>query len=105
MNFIALKMLVGNRAKYVGIIVGLTFASLLITQQSAIFLAHRYGTSRHLGNGFKSAVHRRPQTAERDGIASRPKRAGSSMGSPPIQRITEGPPFERDIPIMQRRRA
>lgn len=38
MNFIALKMLVGNRAKYVGIVVGLTFASLLITQQSAIFL-------------------------------------------------------------------
>lgn len=31
-------MLVGNRAKYVGIVVGLTFASLLITQQSAIFL-------------------------------------------------------------------
>ncbi|HQU31155.1 MAG: FtsX-like permease family protein [Planctomycetia bacterium] len=38
MNFIALKMLVGNRAKYVGIIIGLTFASLLITQQSAIFV-------------------------------------------------------------------
>ena len=38
MNFIALKMLVGDRAKYVGIIVGLTFASLLITQQSAIFV-------------------------------------------------------------------
>ncbi|MFO0854502.1 MAG: ABC transporter permease [Candidatus Brocadia sapporoensis] len=31
-------MLVGNRAKYVGIIIGLTFASLLITQQSAIFV-------------------------------------------------------------------
>ncbi|TLD41379.1 MAG: ABC-transporter permease protein [Candidatus Jettenia ecosi] len=38
MNFIALKMLVGNRAKYLGIIIGLTFASLLITQQAAIFL-------------------------------------------------------------------
>ena len=38
MNFVALKMLVGNRAKYLGIIVGLTFASLLITQQSAIFV-------------------------------------------------------------------
>ncbi|GJQ24315.1 ABC transporter permease [Candidatus Brocadia sapporoensis] len=38
MNFIALKMLVGNRAKYAGIIIGLTFASLLITQQSAIFV-------------------------------------------------------------------
>jgi putative ABC transport system permease protein len=37
MNFIAMKMLFGDRAKYIGIIVGLTFASLLITQQSAIF--------------------------------------------------------------------
>ncbi len=38
MNFIALKMLVGNRARYLSIIIGLTFASLLITQQSAIFM-------------------------------------------------------------------
>src|SRR5256885_5536506 len=30
-------MLVGDRAKYIGIIFGLTFASLLITQQMAIF--------------------------------------------------------------------
>jgi putative ABC transport system permease protein len=37
MNFIALKMLFGDRAKYFGIVIGLTFASLLITQQSAIF--------------------------------------------------------------------
>lgn len=37
MSFIALKMLLGDRAKYIGIIIGLTFASLLITQQSAIF--------------------------------------------------------------------
>ena len=38
MNFVALKMLVGDKAKYFGIIMGLTFASLLITQQAAIFL-------------------------------------------------------------------
>ena len=38
MNFIALKMLLGDRAKYLGIVMGLTFASLLITQQSAIFV-------------------------------------------------------------------
>src|SRR3954449_4589700 len=38
MNFIAIKMLVGDRAKYLGIIMGLTFASLLITQQLAIFI-------------------------------------------------------------------
>jgi putative ABC transport system permease protein len=37
-NFIAIKMLIGDRAKYLGIIMGLTFASLLITQQLGIFL-------------------------------------------------------------------
>ncbi|MCI0652073.1 MAG: ABC transporter permease [Planctomycetes bacterium] len=37
MNFIALKMLIGDRARYLGIVLGLTFASLLITQQSSIF--------------------------------------------------------------------
>jgi len=37
-NFVALKMLVGDRAKYLGIIMGLTFASLLITQQAGIFV-------------------------------------------------------------------
>lgn len=34
---VALKMLVGDRAKYFGIVMGITFASLLITQQSSIF--------------------------------------------------------------------
>ncbi|HSV14682.1 MAG TPA: ABC transporter permease [Tepidisphaeraceae bacterium] len=46
MNFVAIKMLVGDRAKYLGIIMGLTFASLLITQQLAIFcglMARSYG--------------------------------------------------------------
>src|SRR5205814_6644978 len=38
MNFVALKMLIGDRAKYLGIIMGLTFASLRITQQAAIFV-------------------------------------------------------------------
>ncbi|MCC7011467.1 MAG: ABC transporter permease [Planctomycetes bacterium] len=37
MNLVALKMLMGDRAKYIGILIGITFASLLITQQSAIF--------------------------------------------------------------------
>src|SRR6478752_2855871 len=38
MNFVALKMLIGDRAKYFGIIMGIAFASLLITQQSSIFV-------------------------------------------------------------------
>ena len=38
MKSIALKMLMGDRAKFFGILMGLTFASLLITQQMAIFV-------------------------------------------------------------------
>ncbi|MDR3633148.1 MAG: ABC transporter permease [Isosphaeraceae bacterium] len=37
MSWIALKMLVGDRAKFLGIVLGLTFAALLITQQGSIF--------------------------------------------------------------------
>src|SRR4051794_4214857 len=36
MNWIALKMLTGDRAKYAGIVAGVTFAALLIAQQSSI---------------------------------------------------------------------
>ena len=52
MSFVALKMLVGDRAKYLGIILGITFASLLITQQSAIFvglMTRTYGAITDLG--------------------------------------------------------
>ncbi|MGJ0486991.1 MAG: ABC transporter permease [Methylomicrobium sp.] len=38
MNYIALAMLMGDRGKYLGIVMGLTFASLIMTQQPAIFL-------------------------------------------------------------------
>src|SRR4051794_14458912 len=37
MSWIALKMLVGDRAKLIGIVIGLTFTALLITQQGSIF--------------------------------------------------------------------
>lgn len=43
---IALKMLIGDKGKYLGIVVGLSFASFIISQQSAIFLglmARTYG--------------------------------------------------------------
>jgi putative ABC transport system permease protein len=38
MNFVAIRMLIGDRVRYIGIIMGLTFASLLVTQQAAIFI-------------------------------------------------------------------
>ncbi len=38
MIWIALKMLMGDRAKYLGLIFGVTFATLLMTQQISIFM-------------------------------------------------------------------
>ena len=37
LSWIAIKMLVGDRAKFLGIVMGLSFAALLITQQGSIF--------------------------------------------------------------------
>lgn len=37
MNWVALKMLMGDRTKYLGIVFGVAFAALLMAQQSAIF--------------------------------------------------------------------
>jgi putative ABC transport system permease protein len=38
MNWVALKMLMGNRSKYLGIVFGVAFATLLMTQQISIFI-------------------------------------------------------------------
>ncbi len=38
MWYVAIKMLVGDRAKYMGMLMGVTFACLLITHQEAIFV-------------------------------------------------------------------
>ena len=37
MAWVAIKMLTGDRAKFAGIVLGLTFAALLITRQGSIF--------------------------------------------------------------------
>lgn len=37
MNWVALRMLTGDKAKYLGIVFGVAFAALLMTQQAAIF--------------------------------------------------------------------
>ena len=37
MNWVALKMLTGDKGKYLGIVFGVSFAALLMAQQSAIF--------------------------------------------------------------------
>ena len=35
---VAIRMLLGDKAKYIGVLIGITFTSLLLTQQPAIFL-------------------------------------------------------------------
>lgn len=52
MNYIAIKMLMGDKGKYIGIVMGLTFASLIMTQQPAIFtgfIARSYSFITDLG--------------------------------------------------------
>jgi putative ABC transport system permease protein len=45
MNWIAWKMLTGDRAKYYGIIFGVTFAALLMAQQASIFWGLMWNTT------------------------------------------------------------
>ncbi|MDP9172780.1 MAG: ABC transporter permease [Planctomycetota bacterium] len=44
MNFIALRMLTGDRLKYLSLVAGLAFAALLVTQQASIFSGYALRT-------------------------------------------------------------
>ncbi len=48
MSWIAIKMLTGDRAKYLGIIAGITFAALLIAQQASIAIGLLLRTTAHI---------------------------------------------------------
>ena len=50
MYHLALKMLIGDRSKYIMLVAGLTFASLLMTQQCAVFFGLLSWTTSHLRN-------------------------------------------------------
>jgi putative ABC transport system permease protein len=50
MHYIALQMLFGDRGKYWAMIVGLTFASLIMTQQPAIYLGLMARTHSYISN-------------------------------------------------------
>ncbi len=66
MSWIAIKMLVGDKAKFLGIVMGLTFAALLIAQQGSIFCGlmlrtcagHRHHGRGPLGDGSVRPLHR-----------------------------------------------
>src|SRR5215472_11413621 len=48
MIWIAIKMLTGDRAKYLGIVAGVTFAALLIAQQASIAVGLLLRTTSHI---------------------------------------------------------
>jgi putative ABC transport system permease protein len=48
MSWIAIKMLTGDRAKYLGIVAGVTFAALLIAQQASIAVGLLLRTTSHI---------------------------------------------------------
>ncbi|MHB1424959.1 MAG: ABC transporter permease [Gemmataceae bacterium] len=48
MSWIAIKMLMGDRAKYLGIVAGVTFAALLIAQQASIAIGLLLRTTAHI---------------------------------------------------------
>ena len=53
MNSIALKMLFGDRLKYIGLIVGIAFASMLICQQASILV----GLTKQTGSFIRDTSH------------------------------------------------
>ncbi len=55
MNHIALKMLIGDKGKYLMLVAGLTFAALLMTQQSAVFFGLLNWTTSHIRN-FRATI-------------------------------------------------
>src|SRR3954469_9433519 len=105
MNFVAWKMLVGDRAKYIGIIVGLTFASLLITQQAAIFvglMSRTYGAITDLGLPDiwvmdKKVQFRRRQTASGYAALSRARDQWRGLGGAALQGAAQGTPRQRQL--------
>src|SRR5438045_8501652 len=50
MYHLALKMLIGDRSKYIMLVGGLTFCALLMTQQCAVFFGLMNWTTSHLRN-------------------------------------------------------
>ena len=44
MNWLAIKMLMGDRLKYFGLIAGIAFAAMMVTQQASIFTGFKSQT-------------------------------------------------------------
>jgi hypothetical protein len=89
---IALKMLTGDRAKYLGLVFGITFATLLMSQQVSIFIGLMTRTASQIVDVreadvwavplFKGNAVARSPAGSRTRRACGPSPGGSSSGAP-----------------------
>ena len=100
MSWVAIKMLTGNRGKYIGIILGVAFAALLIAQQASIFCGLMLLTTSQIKDiegadiwvmDPQRPVHRRHQADFRERPVSRPRRARRATGPCGSTRDSPGP--------------
>ena len=107
MGWIALKMLVGDQAKFFGIVLGLTFSALadhpagvdLLRADAADLRAgHRHHRRRPLGHGPGRPLYRRRQADAREQPVPGPRRRGRPLGRPALQGQGAGQGQPRGLP-------
>jgi putative ABC transport system permease protein len=76
MNFVALRMLIGDRAKYLGLIFSIAFATFLIAQQASIFAGLMLRTASQIRDVADAPLWiMDPQTQYFDEVRSLPENA------------------------------
>ena len=95
MNFVALKMLFGDRAKYLMLLAGLTFSTMLIVQQGSIFWGLMIWSQSGISNinapvwvsGSKHQPGRRGQAIGRYSRKRGAERSWSGVGGSSVQGV------------------
>ena len=107
MTWIALKMLTGDRGKYFAIIFGVTFSSLLIAEQSAIFCGVMLRTTSQIRdiegvdiwvmNSNVRYIDDLKAISDDDVFRVRSV-SGVGLGRQPVSRLGAGPVVQRQLP-------
>ncbi len=110
MNFIALKILTGDRAKYLGLIFAIAFCTFLLENQTSIFgsILNRTGSQildvtdaddrcGRMGDGWEDRIFRTNQGAEGHRPDAGTGRERRRMGSETVQRLSRRPNPRRKV--------
>src|SRR5258705_11499673 len=100
MNFVALRMLTGDRAKYLGLIFAIAFCAFLLEIQTSIFasILKRTGSQildvtrcGRMGDGWEDRIFRTTQGVEGHRSDAGTRRERRRMGSETFQRLSGRP--------------